>query len=248
MGLDIFGGLGIWVLTGLGVASFLASFMTVALGIGGGALVLAIMASLMPPAALIPVHGVIQLGSNLFRAALMWRHIQWQTVGGFALGCALGVAIGGTVAVSLPGPVVLIGVGLFVIWSVLSKPPKWLSRFPFMTGAISSVLTMFFGATGVFVANFVKSLELSRKPHVATHATFMTLQHGLKIVAFGVLGFAFGPWLGVVGLMIVTGVLGTLAGRLVLERITDHGFRKILDVLLVLISIRLIWQGLSGLI
>jgi uncharacterized protein len=41
------------------VASFGASFITVAFGIGGGAALLALMASLVPPAALIPVHGVV---------------------------------------------------------------------------------------------------------------------------------------------------------------------------------------------
>ena len=44
--------------------SFVASFITAAFGIGGGALLLAFMATLVPTAALIPVHGVIQLGSN----------------------------------------------------------------------------------------------------------------------------------------------------------------------------------------
>lgn len=48
--------------------SFLASLITVAFGIGGGALLLAVMAVTMPPAALIPVHGVVQVGSNLGRA------------------------------------------------------------------------------------------------------------------------------------------------------------------------------------
>ncbi len=52
------------------VASFVGSFITAAFGIGGGALLLAIMATLMPPAALIPVHGVVQAGSNAGRVAM----------------------------------------------------------------------------------------------------------------------------------------------------------------------------------
>lgn len=228
-------------------ASFTGSFITVALGIGGGALLLAIMASFMPPAALIPVHGVIQLGSNLSRAALLFRKTHWPPVAAFAIGSGLGAAIGGTVVVNLPPGVVLIGIGTFVIWSVLSRPPAWLSKVPLLTGLISSFLTMFFGATGVFVANFSKSLKLGREAHVATHAVFMTLQHGLKIMAFALLGFAYGPWLGFIALMIGAGILGTLSGRLVLVRMSDHGFKRALDVVLVLISLRLIWQGVQAL-
>ncbi len=240
------GGFDPLVLALLATTSFAGSFMTVALGIGGGALLLAVMASLMPPAALIPVHGVIQLGSNSLRASLLLRHAHWPPFATFAAGATLGAALGGTVVVSLPPAVVQIGVGAFVIWSVLARPPAWLTRLPWVAGLISSFLTMFFGATGVFVANMVKALRLDRQAHVATHAVLMTLQHMLKILAFGLLGFAYGPWLGFIALMILCGFAGTLAGRLFLIRMSDRGFRRVLNVVLVLISLRLIWSGLSA--
>ena len=233
---------------GLLIASFFTSFMTVALGIGGGALLLALMASVMPPAALIPVHGVIQLGSNLFRALLLRAHLHCPPVMAFAIGAVVGVAIGGAIAVELPQGAVLVGVGAFVIFNVFTKPPAWLSRHGWISGTVSSFLTMFFGATGPFVATYVKSLALDRQSHVATHATLMTLQHGLKIVTFGLLGFAFGPWLLFMAAMIATGFAGTVTGRLVLLRMTDKLFKRALDILLILISLRLIWQGASQLI
>ena len=239
--------LGIATGAGLLVASFLGSFMTVALGIGGGAMLLAIMASVMPPAALIPVHGVIQLGSNVFRALLMRAHVHWPPILAFAVGSALGVVLGGTIAVELPPGAVLIGVGAFVIFSVLAKPPAWLGRHGWLSGTVSSFLTMFFGATGPFVATYVKSLELDRQTHVATHATLMTLQHGLKIVVFGIFGFAFAPWLLFMLAMIGTGFLGTVTGRKVLLRMSDRGFKRALDVVLILISLRLIWLGVGNL-
>lgn len=229
-------------------ASFAGSFITVALGIGGGAMLLAVMATLVPPAALIPVHGVIQLGSNVFRAALLFSKTYWPPIAAFAVGSAIGAAAGGALVVELPPAVIQIGVGLFVIWSVLARPPAWLSRAPALTGLISSFLTMFFGATGVFVANFVKSLTLERQAHVATHAVLMTLQHGLKIAVFGLLGFAYGPWIWFIALMIAAGFLGTLIGRHVLIRMSDHGFKRALDIVLILISLRLIWRGIASLI
>jgi uncharacterized membrane protein YfcA len=106
---------------------------------------------------------------------------------------------------------------------------------------------MFFGATGPFVATYGKTLKLGREAHVATHATFMTLQHTLKVVAFGMLGFAFGPWIGFVAAMMIAGVLGTLAGRFVLVKISDTAFKRALDVMLVLLSLRLIWVGIADL-
>ncbi|AZQ69731.1 sulfite exporter TauE/SafE family protein [Silicimonas algicola] len=234
-------------LLGIAAASFIGSFITVALGIGGGALMLAALASLMPPAALIPVHGAIQIGSNLFRAGILLGHVYWPPFLAFTIGSVIGAVAGGSIVVNLPPPYVQIGVGAFVIWSVLSKPPAWLSRWPGLTGGISSFLTMFFGATGLFVANFTKSLNLPRQSHVATHASLMTLQHVLKVAIFAILGFAFGPWLGFIVVMVLAGLAGTLAGKLLLNRMTDHGFKRALDVILILVSLRLIWTGVAAL-
>lgn len=235
------------VLVALVAGSFASSLITAAFGIGGGGLLLAIMASLVPTAALIPVHGVVQFGSNAGRMLMLLRHVFWPALPAFAAGTALGTVAGGLVVVELPGAVVQIGVGAFVIWTVLARPPRWLRELPFVSGLISSFLTMFFGATGLFVASFTKSLALGRHAHVATHATLMTLQHGLKVVVFGFLGFGFGAWWGVIALMLLAGALGTWTGRHVLNRIDDRRFLLALNALLLLISARLIWQGAADL-
>ena len=108
--------------------SFFTSLMTVTLGIGGGALLLAVLAVFLPPAALIPVHGVVQLGSNVGRAVLFIRHICWSVVPGFTLGAVIGVTVGGRIAVDLPPALVQAGVGLFIVFTVLARPPRWLTR------------------------------------------------------------------------------------------------------------------------
>lgn len=229
------------------LTSVIASFITIAFGIGGGVLLLAVLASLLPPAALIPVHGVVQMGSNFGRFALMFAHVNWQPMLAFAAGSLVGVLAGGAISFNLSPALVQVGVGLFVLWSIFRKPPRWMSGMPIVSGAISSFLTMFFGATGPFVATLTKSFALDRHGHVATHAAFMTVQHLLKTLTFGLLGFAFVPWLGFMAAMIVAGAVGTLLGRLVLNRMTDHRFRIALDIVLGLLALRLIWSGLFAL-
>lgn len=230
------------------LTSMIASFITIAFGIGGGVLLLAVMASLVPPAALIPVHGVVQLGSNGGRMIFMFRHIHWQPCLSFAIGSLLGVAGGGALVFNLPPALVQVGVGLFVLWSIFRKPPRWMSGMPAISGALSSFLTMFFGATGPFVATFTKSLDLDRHAYVATHGTLMTIQHLLKTLVFGFLGFAFAPWAGFIAAMIAAGAVGTLLGRLVLDRMTDHRFRLALNIVLCLLALRLVWSGLMDLV
>jgi uncharacterized membrane protein YfcA len=228
-------------------ASGLTSFITAAFGIGGGALLLALLATLLPPAALIPIHGVVQTGSNLGRLLLFLRWVHRPALPAFVAGSILGSLGGGLVVVELPATAIQIAVGAFVIWSVFARPPRWLNRMPGLVGAISSFLTMFVGATGLFVASYTRSFDLARHAHVGTHAALMVVQHGVKVVVFGLLGFAYAAWLPLVVAMIAAGAVGTYVGRSVLTRIDERRFRLFLDVLLVLISLRLIWAGLSGL-
>lgn len=239
-------GLGWIVAGGLVAASFATSFITAAFGIGGGGVLLAILASLVPPAALIPVHGLVQLGSNAGRAAIMFRDCDRGVLLPFIAGSLIGVALGGSVVVQLPPDILRIGVGLFILWSVLATPPAFMRRSAAIAGGFSSFLTMFFGGTGPFVAAYVKTMGFARMTHVATHALLMTVQHLLKTVAFGFLGFAFGQWLPLIAAMIASGFLGTVAGKHVLARIDEKRFKLVLNAILILLALRLIWAGVQG--
>ena len=130
-------------------ACFAGSFIPVAFGIGAGGLLLALLASLVPPAALIPIHGVVQTGSNAGRMLMLWREIFWPALPWFAFGTVIGVTVGGAVAVELPLQFVQIGVGAFVIYTSMARAPRWFCRWPLFMGLISSFLTMFFRSDGV---------------------------------------------------------------------------------------------------
>ena len=227
--------------------SFLGSFITVAFGIGGGAVLIAVFATLLPAAAIIPVHGLVQLGSSVGRAVLTCEHIHRPVVLAFLIGSLIGVGLGSVFVVQLDAAMIQIGVGLFIIWSILAKPPAFMRRSGGVTGAISSFLTMFFGATGAFVAAFVKTQGLDKMRHTATHATLMTIQHTLKTLAFGFLGFAFSLWAGLVVLLIVAGFLGTIVGRRVLLRVDEKLFRLTLNLVLAALAARLIYAGATTL-
>ena len=79
-----------------------------------------------------------------------------------------------------------------------------------------------------------------RQAYVGTHAACMTAQHGLKIVVFGVLGFAFGPWVPLLAVMIATGFLGTLAGTRLLKHLPEARFRLAFKLFLSLLAGNLI--------
>ena len=235
-------GIGAPVALALAGTSFLTSMMTAALGIGGGVLLLAVMASLVPPAALIPVHGVVQFGSNFGRAAILLRRVALPVLPPFLAGAVLGAAVGGSVAVTLPPAAMELGVGLFILVSLVAKFPPIRGAAP-VAGAVTSLLTMFFGATGPFVAAFLRQTGLQREAFVATNASLMAAQHFLKVAVFGLLGFAYGPWLPLIAAMVTTGFAGTVVGRRILLRIDERFFQRVLGGILLVLALRLVLAG-----
>lgn len=227
--------------------SAVTSFISAALGLGGGMVLLAVLATILPAPSLIPVHGVVQIGSNITRAAIMARHIYLPILLPMTIGGLLGAVIGGFIVVQLPDWMLYLLVGLFVLWSSANKDTINLGQGAiFLGGIISGFLTMFIGGTGPFVAAVIKPLNLERMAHVSTQAACMLFQHGLKIAVFGYLGFNYLPYLPLVIGMIIFGIFGTLLGRQVLYAMGDKRFRIALKILLILLGLRLLWMSASA--
>ena len=232
--------------------SFIGSALAGALGLGGGALVLAVMALFFPPAALIPLHGVVQLGSNMGRAVIMAREVLVRILPIFVLGTAVGALAGAKLVVSLPVALLQTIVALFILYAAWGERFKLKAGAPsqgkfLVVGTLAAFTTMFVGATGPLIAPFVRSACENRVQVVATHAALMTIQHGFKIVAFGLLGFAFWPYAAFLIIMLMTGFIGTVVGRNVLKRMPEHVFRICFSVLLTLLALRLLWVALPKL-
>ena len=231
---------------GLVALSMFTSALTAAAGIGGGLVLLSVMASFLTPVVVIPIHGVVQLGSNAGRVVLMREHIDRAILLPFALGSALGIALGAKLFVALPTPVLQAILGCFVLASVW-LPRLKAARIPYpaftLVGVVGSFCTMFVGATGPFIASFITPERLERHAVVATHAACMTLQHSLKVLAFGFLGFAFLPWLPLLAAMIGAGFLGTVVGKRLLDRLPHRVFARGFKVVLTLLALRLLYAA-----
>jgi uncharacterized membrane protein YfcA len=239
------------VLAGMSVLSFFASVMATGLGLGGGQLVIAVMTLLFPPAVLIPLHGVVQLGSNISRSWLMRRYVILAVVPLFLGGSLIGAVIGTRLVISLPIPVLQMVLAAFILyaaWAPALRGGKSLPAKFFALGVVGSIITMFVGATGPLVAPFSAGLSPDRHQVVATHAVLMTIQHGLKIAAFGMLGFAFWPYVPLLTGMLVCGFFGNMAGRRVLTRMPEKHFRLVFRLVLSALALRLLYGAIGALV
>ena len=229
-------------------ASLVTSFISAAFGIGGGFTLIALLALLLPPAALIPVHGIVQLGSNAGRVGIMLKKVVWRPILPFVIGTVIGAGLGAMVVVQLPPWAVQLALGIFIIWVVFAKLPPIQQRYILLGGLVSSFLTMFFGATGNFIAAMVKSMNLDPVPHVATHSLMMTFQHFVKVLIFGLIGFQFGPYMILIIGMLISGFIGTIIGSRFLTKAGGRYFKPVLNAILFLAAARLIWAGFEGLL
>ena len=236
------------LLWGLIIASYFTSALTAAFGIGGGIALLAILSLALPVATLIPVHGMVQLGSNFGRAWHLRTFIEWPFMLAFGIGAIIGTGLGSQIVVSLPDALLKIILACFVLTLVWGPRPKSLTGGHVIVGIggfLSSLASMFVGATGPLTASIVAGRSLDRQGIVSTHASAMTLQHGLKILAFGFIGFSFKDWIGLIAAMILTGYLGTITGANILRKLDENLFQTIFKLLLTALALLLLIRALS---
>lgn len=246
--LDLVPGVTPWVFIGLTSLSFFTAAFGVVAGLGGGVLLLGVMATVFPPAVLIPLHGTVLLGTNSGRFVLMWRHILKQLLPVFLVGALVGAAIGGQIVVTLPTPILQIILGVFIIY--VCWAPKIAARAYshtkfFLLGLLGTLLGMFVGSSGTLIAPYVAAACPDRRNYVATHSVLMTLIHGLKVLVFGVLGFSLATYLPLIIAMVATAFLGNIFGRAVLNRLPEQLFRRIFQIVLTLLALRLLYTGIS---
>ncbi|CAM3799890.1 sulfite exporter TauE/SafE family protein [Bordetella tumulicola] len=229
------------------IASFLTSALTAAMGLGGGVAMLAVLSVGLPVTSVLPVHGVVQMGSNSGRVIIQRRHVVLPLLLWFALGSLVGVALGASVVVSIPDALAKWALALFILWSIYRKKPSATAQrhgktYFVVGGAISSFCTMLVGATGPLVAALLARTGLIKQPLVATHAACMVIQHGMKIVVFGTLGFAYAQWAPLIAAMIASGVVGTWIGTRMLDNLPEATFRLGFKIVMTLVSLHMIWQ------
>lgn len=230
--------------------SFVSSALTATVGAGGGLLLLSVMASTMPAAAVIPVHGMVQFGSNGGRALLAREHIAHRVTGVLLAGGIVGALLGSLLLLRLPRDWLQLSIAVFVLYMVWSPTPRIGSTSTAgmaVFGALTSFFGLFVGATGPLVGAYIQRLGLNRHQLVASAAACMTGLNLLKLAVFGAAGFEWRGWLLLALLMIASGIGGTWVGLRLLGHLPERVFRQALRWILSLLALHLAWRGLLAL-
>ncbi|MBE0350030.1 MULTISPECIES: sulfite exporter TauE/SafE family protein [Pseudoalteromonas] len=223
------------------------SMVSAAFGAGGGLMLLVIMASMMPMSVVIPVHGLVQLGSNANRFLYTFKHIDGAMFLYFSLGGIFGALVASTIVTAIPLELMKIVVAAFVLyllWGVTPKIRETSTLWRILAGLWTSFISMFVGASGPLVGSCLYVNNYNKLQFTATFSSCMTVQHTLKAILYGAVGFAFWQWLPLVMSMIMSGAIGTWLGLKLLHRISSDKFKQIFRLVLTLLSLQLAWQGI----
>tara|TARA_B110000014_G_C19957071_1_gene495306 strand:- start:30 stop:551 length:522 start_codon:yes stop_codon:yes gene_type:complete len=165
----------------------------------------------------------------------------------FVIGTIIGATIGGQIVFVLQENLLKGIIGLFILYSLWGPATKVISPSRntfFGVGVVSSFATMFVGGSGPLIAPFVRASTSERRMTVATHAAFMSWQHGVKILTFGLLGFSFAPYISLIVSMILFGIVGTWSGKTILLWMPEQIFRKAFNIVLTILALRLLYESL----
>ncbi|MGQ0722563.1 MAG: sulfite exporter TauE/SafE family protein [Candidatus Eiseniibacteriota bacterium] len=214
-------------------------------GLGGGALLIAVMASVLDPLIVIPVHGAVQVASNSSRALALLPRVCWPIVALYAPLLVIGVWLGAQLYRGAEAPWFKPAVGGFIAVSLVwerFRPkrlplPRWVF---FPAGLLGGFLTILVGAAGPFVAVFFLRDDLERREVVATQAVLQMLGHLLKIPAILSIGFDYGRHLGTILPLVACAVAGTLVGTRLLAHLPERTFRRVFRGVLGILSLRLL--------
>ena len=238
------------------LAAFITSSISAVLGMGGGIILLGVMAIIIPEGyAVVALHGIIQLVSNFTRSFVFRQHIKKDIIHQYLPGALLGLGLSSLIifititlfqmesakeiTIDFLKPLI----GIFILWFLFGRRPQPKDDHPnfFGVGLVSGITTVFIGATGPLIAPFFLKGKLSKETIIANKAICQVISHAGKIPLF-LFFFDFNYFSEIELLLPLTiaVLLGTNVGKKVLGFIPEHVFRLLFKTALTLIGIKLI--------
>ncbi len=239
----------------IGATILVSSLISGTFGMAGGMVLLGVLLIYFPVTTAMVLFSLIQFVANAWRAALWGRFVRWRIFLEYAVGGVIAFAILRLIAYVPDTATVYFLLGLLPfcveVLPVRARPNIEWRGVPYVTGFLTTVVQFMAGVGGPFLDVFFQKSMLDRKTTLATKAVTQTFSHVLRAAYFGSFGSVEGlqqPWL--YAAAIAVAIAGTSLTPLIIERMTDHGFRQWTRAIILTVSAIylargawLFWQG-----
>jgi uncharacterized protein len=214
----------------IGVTIVCSSFISGVFGMAGGMILLGVLLFYFDVATGMILFSIIQFFVNVLRVVQWRQYVLWPIFGWYVVGAALSFAIMWTIALVPDKATVYLLLGLmpFVVEALPAsmRPNIEWRGVPFFTGVVTTVVQILSGVGGLALDIFFQKSTLDRKTTNATKAVAQTFSHVVRAVYFGTLSGLGDLPVWATGPAILLAIAGTSLAPLVIERMTDHGFRQ----------------------
>ena len=230
------------------------SFLSGVFGMAGGMVLMGVLIFMLPVPTAMVLHGVTQLASNGWRAALWWRYVKPSIVVRFTLGSLFSFGVFSLIRLVPDRATVLLLLGLlpFIAVFVPDRIAPRADRFggAELSGILSGAFQLLAGVSGPLLDTFFVRLTQDRRVVVATKSACQIISHAIKLVYFGGMVTADADlpptWMFV--LAAILAIAGTSLARQVLERLTDAQFRRWTRLIVLTIGVVYLVQGVIELL
>ena len=234
-----------WILVLVGV---LAGFLSGSFGFGGGMVLLPVITSVYGIELAIPISTVAQLLSNLSRAGMGFRQIQWKQVLLFLATAAPLTALG-AIGFSLADKTLMtrilcVGLIIFAVMKISGKmhlPKK--NATLLVGGGITGFINGMLGISGPLSSAVFFALDLGAVAYIASEAAAAAMMHVVKIVVYNKFAlmdlsvFLYGLYIG------CEMMLGNFVAMRLIGKMKNKIYQKIVAVAMILLSIWLFIQA-----
>ena len=242
------------VLAIIGVTIVCSSFISGVFGMAGGMILLGVLLLYFDVATGMILFSIIQFFVNVLRVVQWRQYVLWPIFGWYVVGAALSFAIMWTIAIVPDKATVYLLLGLmpFAVEALPAsmRPNIEWRGVPFFTGMVTTIVQILSGVGGLALDIFFQKSMLDRKTTNATKAVAQTFSHVVRAAYFGTLSGVGDLPVRWTGPAILLAIAGTSLAPIVIERMTDHGFRQWTRAIIFAISavylVRaawLFWQG-----
>lgn len=240
---------------GLTAAAFLTAALSGVAGLGGGTVLIGLFYAIgLPPVQAIPMFAAIQLVSNASRVVAYAGYVHWGATGWFLLASVPATFVVAPWIERVDPDWVKVLLAVLILVSLMPRrdgadraalPPR---TSYLVAGLLNGAFGLVVGATGLLVGRLFLRPEWRRETTLGTMALTQSLGHLLRVLAYGFIGFSAFAKPELLLPLCAAVIAGTWTGRRLQRHLSEEHFAQLFKILLVLLSLKLLWEGGASLL
>lgn len=232
------------------IGAFIIFILSTLTGGGASLLLMPLVAVVVGVKAVAPVMAISIGMSSTSKVFFFWREIDWKLFGWLFPSTIVGSILGARMFATLSADFLQILIGLLLLSTVLQwNRDDTKSRFKVKAwhfapmGLVVAFLSGLIGGVGPLMNSAYLNYGMSKESLLGTRSANAILLHITKIVSYAYFGYVTGEVLKYGILIGISSMIAVYFGKLILARISDLFFRKIVVASMVLSGVLMLWKN-----